>query len=150
MSKREVNRRDFHRWGMAALGGVWAGAMAGCGGPAEEPAAETTTPSEEAMASAEVHACRGLNACRGQGASGDNDCAGQGTCATIEHHHCGGLNACKGQGGCGENPAANECKGQGGCAIPMTHGDAWDRARERFENEMAAAGKTIGEPPPKQ
>lgn len=152
MKKLDINRRDFARWSMAALGGLVAGSMAGCGGR-EEPAGADAGGDANAEANepmTEAHACRGLNSCKGLGASGDNDCAGQGTCATVAHHECGGLNECKGLGGCGENPGTNECKGQGGCAIPMTHGDAWERARAAFEERMAAAGKAFGEAPPRE
>lgn len=96
----------------------------------------------------EPHVCRGLNTCKGKGASGDNECAGQGTCATAEHHGCQGQNACKGQGGCGEAPGQNACKGQGNCAVPLME-DAWTKARAQLEKAMAAQNKQLGPAPPK-
>ena len=148
----DLNRRDFNRLSMAALGGMMAGATAGCGSgeppqqQAKDPQPPATTPATP-VAKGEVHACRGLNACKGQGASGENACAGQGTCATVEHHTCAGQNTCKGLGGCGEKAGQNECKGQGGCAVPMTHGNAWETARAAFEEKMNAAGKEFGKAP---
>jgi hypothetical protein len=94
----------------------------------------------------EKHLCRGLNACKNQGGSGENACAGQGTCATLAHHTCGGDNACKGQGGCGKNPAENECKGKGGCHVPLMD-DAWGHVRKIFEAKMKKAGTAIGAAP---
>ncbi len=163
MSSNELNRRDFHRLSMAAMGGVMAGSLAGCETkPAVPTAAPSTAPTgsaEPAVAATgevagkqEWHLCRGLNECKGQGGGetkGKNDCAGLGECATVKEHACGGENECKGQGGCGENPAANECKGKGGCHIPlMDH--AWKQVRKRFEDKMKTAGKKFGEAPPKK
>lgn len=152
MVRRALNRRDFGKLSMAALGGL----VAGCGRGEEEAAA----PDEEvvvdqvvvdqeagfAAVGGDPHLCRGLNACAGQGAGGENACAGQGTCATVEHHLCGGQNACKGQGGCGANPAENECKGQGHCAVPLMEG-AWEKLRARFEEQMKTQMKEFGEAP---
>ena len=90
-----LDRRDFHKLTAAALGGLAAGAILGCGGAAD-PAAQVVAPSE-------VHLCRGLNECKGQGKGGGNACRGQGACATAKEHACGGQNECKGLGGCGDN-----------------------------------------------
>lgn len=159
MSSSELNRRDFHRLSMAAMGGVMAGSLTGCEGQPMKPTATPNGPTPPAVAATgeveakpEWHLCRGLNDCKGQGggeAKGQNDCAGLGVCATVKEHACGGENECKGQGGCGENPAANECKGKGGCHIPlMDH--AWKQVRKRFEDKMKTAGKKYGEAPPKK
>lgn len=168
MSSQELNRRDFHRLSMAAMGGVMAGAMVGCEAkpvmvpppspPATPAAGSATTPGTEVAATAgegsksEPHLCRGLNACKGQGGgatAGKNACAGQGECATSKEHTCGGENECKGLGGCGENPATNECKGKGGCHVPlMDH--AWKKVRKRFEEKMKADGKEVGPAPAKK
>lgn len=164
MSSNELNRRDFHRLSMAAMGGVMAGSLAGCESkplpppaaphPAKTlpPTATATTDSKDVAATGEKqewHLCRGLNECKGKGGgatAGKNDCAGLGDCATVKEHTCGGENECKGQGGCGENPATNECKGKGGCHIPlMKH--AWKSVRKRFEEKMKADGKKFGEAP---
>ena len=177
MSNQELNRRDFHKLSMAALGGALAGSIAGCAkeeapAPKPTPAAkesakgdtETTTvadaapsnPNEgptlspPANAVAEFHLCRGLNVCKGQGADMKNECAGQGTCATAStHHDCGGKNACKGQGGCGEDVARNTCKGEGGCHVPLMD-SAWKTARKRFEAALDKQGKKVGAAPPKK
>ncbi|MBS0266053.1 MAG: hypothetical protein JSS02_29245 [Planctomycetes bacterium] len=165
MSSPEVNRRDFHRLSLAAVGGVLTGAVAGCGGnsapsssqsnaPVETPppSGKTETAGEKGREIAgEPHACSGLNACKNQGASGQNECAGQGDCATAAWHHtCGGQNDCKGQGGCGTNATLNDCKGKGACHIPLMAG-AWKAARKHFEEKMTADGKTFGAgTPPKK
>lgn len=146
MNSSELTRRDFHRLTAAAFGGVLAGAAAGCG--TKEAAKDLPTPKAESTAAAdagkaEPHACRGLNSCK----SDKNDCAGRATCATVSHD-CAEMNSCKYLGGCGRNPGANECKGQGGCHVPMSHGDAWDRARKAFEERRKAAGKEFGPAPP--
>ncbi|GAA4433660.1 twin-arginine translocation signal domain-containing protein [Bremerella cremea] len=144
MASKDYSRRDFHKLSAAALGGMMSIGALGCGG--EKPAttgesAETTEPasSDEVTSTVAKHACRGLNECKGQGVKGSNECAGAGTCATIEHHICGGRNECKGQGGCGKTPGFNECKGKGGCHIPMS-GGMWKKARELFEERMKEKG----------
>jgi hypothetical protein len=156
MDDQGLNRRDFHRLSMAALGGVVAGTVAGCSEEKKPAAAPATgTPSAarsepgkpegtEVAAAGEPHACSGLNACKGQGASGKNDCAGQGDCATKSwHHSCHGMNDCKGQGGCGETATINDCKQKGECSVPLM-GKAWKAAREHFEKKMEEAGKKVG------
>jgi hypothetical protein len=169
MDPQELNRRDFHRLTMAAVGGVLAGSVAGCGEDKPAPPVKTPTGTsaaappaktspeadaarnEVAQVEGEPHACSGLNACKNQGASGKNDCAGQGDCATKAwHHSCGGQNDCKGQGGCGETATINDCKGKGTCHIPLMAG-AWKSARKHFEEKMKADGKEFGEgSPPKK
>lgn len=156
MNSQELTRRDFHRMTAAALGGVLAGSVAGCaaktppapptkGGGAAAGSGTTpaTTPGGEAVASAD-HACRGLNTCK----SDKNACAGQSECAT-KTHSCASQNECKNLGGCGENPGSNACKGMGGCEVPMTHGDAWERARKSFEARMKKEDKKFGDAPAK-
>ncbi len=153
MDPKDLNRRDFHKLSMAALGGVIGGVVFSNCGPAEKPAEEAPAASEAPPAakppaeSAEKHVCRGLNACKGQGAGGENSCAGSGGCATSASHSCKGTNGCKGQGGCGETPGANACKGQGGCAVPLED-HAWGKAREQFEEKMKGMGKAVADAPP--
>lgn len=166
MDPHDLNRRDFHRLTMAALGGVLAGTVAGCG--EDKPAAppKTTPPAttdtkptatadsageEVVKVEGDPHACSGLNACKNQGATGKNECAGQGECATKAwHHSCGGQNDCKGQGGCGDTATTNDCKGKGACHIPLMAG-AWKTARKHFEEKMKEDGKEVGEgAPPKK
>ena len=113
----------------------------------------------------ELHACMGLNSCKNHGFSGNNACAGQGDCATI-NHPCHTLNECKGQGGCGLfgtteefcHPGENDCRYQGSCGTPsiscrfIVQGpnkgqSVWQLARKRFEAKMTKAGKSYGNPP---
>ena len=132
MRDTRLDRRDFHKLTTAALGGLAAGAMVGCGsGPAAGPGAEVTP-----TRGPEIHLCRGLNDCKGLGKGGDNACRGQGACATAKEASCGGNNECKGLGGCGEKVGANECKGQGGCHIPLME-DAWETLRRKKEAEWS-------------
>lgn len=171
MENPELNRRDFHRLTMAAFGGALAGSVVGCGETAppkpvdssktdtskpETPTAATPSdsPADDALAASvaavaiEKHVCRGLNDCKNHGHKGENECAGQGDCATVEHHTCGGDNACKGQGGCGEKAVENDCKGKGGCHVPLMN-DAWAKARKIFEAKMKKDGKPFKAAPPK-
>jgi hypothetical protein len=132
----------------AALGGLAAGSILGCGGksgagPVAKPAGEETT-----LAKAEVHLCRGLNECKGQGKSADNSCRGQGTCATAKEHSCGGQNECKGLGGCGETAGANECKTHGGCHVPLME-SAWEALRKKKEGEWEEKKLEAGAAPAK-
>lgn len=156
-----LDRRDFHKWTLAALGGMTAGLAAGCG---QQPAAPTgaaapadaaTTPAAagdsavaEQLILDEPHVCRGLNTCKGLGRSKDNACAGLGTCASVADHDCSGHNTCKGQGGCGTNPGMNSCDGKGGCHVPLMD-DAWTTARTAFEAAMKKQGKEVGAAPAK-
>ncbi|MES2355309.1 MAG: hypothetical protein V4568_13110 [Pseudomonadota bacterium] len=110
----------------------------------------------------DLHACMGLNACKGHDRLGTNACAGSGTCATAAAHSCHTLNNCRGQGGCGlygtgeeqNHPGENSCSWQGSCAVPInaerfsTNGPnqgkgVWLRARELFEQRMAAANRQV-------
>jgi hypothetical protein len=171
MRRTDVTRREFQQLSAAAFGGVMAGALLGCqdsgtGGAASSsppeaapPAAtggETSpagAPAGDAAASGvallldEPHVCRGLNTCKGKGKSGDNACAGQGTCASVVAHDCAGHNECKGQGGCGGQHGTNACKGMGGCGVPLAHG--WEGVRSKFEQAMKDAGKEVGPAPAK-
>ena len=173
MKKTDLNRRDFNRLSMAAFGGVVAGSLVGCGGgdDAEEGTATTggsdpappadppdqpdeATGAEPAAAEHDVallmegnHVCRGLNTCENKGGSGENACAGQGTCHTLaETHDCHAKNQCKGEGGCGEFPGQNACSEQGECGVPLSDG-AWAKARAAFEAAMADADKDVGAAP---
>ena len=149
MKHENVNRRDFSKWTMAALGGLVSGAAIGC---SDETATDSkpgddstsTDPTGDSDTSeVAAHACRGLNECK----SASNDCRGQGTCATTAWHHtCGGNNDCKGQGGCGEKPLQNDCKEQGKCAIPLMD-KAWEIARKNMEEKWEKAGTAFGTAP---
>ena len=150
MKNSDLNRRDFNRLSMAAFSGIVAGSLAGCskapapatGGEGESAAGSAATEENVSLLLQEPHVCRGLNTCK----TDKNDCAGMGSCASVDKHECAGTNACKGQGGCGENPGENTCKGKGHCSIPlMDH--AWKSARKNFEDAMKNAGKTFGEAP---
>lgn len=155
MSDNGLDRRDFHKLTVAALGGMIAGASIGCGGGGGSGTATTTgtaavntanlTDAEKLIID-EPHTCRGLNACKGKGRSKDNACAGQGTCASIADATCGGNNKCKGQGGCGELPGMNACQGKGGCHIPLME-SAWTTARTAFEGAMKKSGQKFGDAP---
>src|SRR5262245_18277369 len=147
MPQQSFDRRDFHKLASAALGGLAAGAVIGCGKKDEKikggEAGVVTT-----VAAAEVHLCRGLNECKAQGKDGKNSCRGQGTCATAKEHSCGGQNDCKGLGGCGEEVGANDCKGKGGCHVPLME-SAWDTLRKKKEAEWGEKKLEVGAAPPK-
>lgn len=138
------DRRKFNELSAAALGGLVAGTLAGCGDSAQPDKAGGTP----GPAAAERHLCRGLNDCQGQGVSGDNACRGQGDCATLTHA-CAGKNDCKGQGGCGSDAGANACKGKGGCSVPLMPG-AWKTVRDRKTAAWTKAGEKFGEAPEEQ
>jgi hypothetical protein len=161
MKNSAINRRDFNKLTAAAMGGLVAGTVVGCGGGAKPPepapapgdgtGAAKPAGGDEVVASLmmeEPHVCRGLNTCQSKGASGDNACAGQGACATAEKHDCHGMNMCKGQGGCGETAGQNGCKGKGNCAVPLSD-EAWAKARKKFEELMSGASKQVGDAPAK-
>lgn len=159
MQNHGLDRRDFHKLTLAALGGMLAGTTVGCGGGAPPggatPAAPvvTTTSSTdltdvEKLIIDEPHVCRGLNSCKSLGRGKENDCAGLGTCASMADASCGGNNACKGQGGCGELPGMNSCEGKGACHIPLMD-KQWEQARAAFEAAMKKSGKKIGAAPAK-
>ncbi len=138
--RSNLSRRDFHKLTSAALGGMVAGAVAGC-------SSGKNPPGQEVAVGWTIHACRGLNECKGLGADGKNACAGQGTCHTAKAHDCATMNDCKHQGGCGTAAGYNDCKGMGGCSIPM-QGGMWEKARARLEEDMKAKGKPLGAAPP--
>lgn len=139
--RSNLSRREFHKLASAALGGMVAGTMLGCSSE-NKPAAQQ---GGAVVVAAGTHACRGLNDCKNQGASKENTCAGQGSCATVKHD-CATQNDCKHQGGCGTAPGYNDCKTQGGCAVPMSAG-MWEKARQRFEQEMKTQGKEFAAAP---
>ncbi|HWL08169.1 MAG TPA: hypothetical protein VNQ76_07190 [Planctomicrobium sp.] len=152
-----MNRRDFHQMALVAFGGVMAGSLAGCPPTPQESGSTTSPPTtpapvgqeeEVSLLLTEPHVCRGLNTCKNLGASKENECAGQGTCATVAAHACGSQNECKGQGGCGANPGENSCKGKGLCHVPLEH--AWESGRKNFEAAMTDAGKKFGAAPAKK
>ena len=161
MNPTGMDRREFHQLSLAALTGVIAGVTSGCvekpTAPAKPAASVSSaggtgvvlTAEAEALIMDEPHTCRGLNSCSGKGRSGDNSCAGQGTCASIPNASCSGQTECKGQGGCGTNPGMNDCKGLGGCHIPLM-ASAWETARTAFETAMKKNGNKFGEAPPKE
>lgn len=140
MDHARLNRRDFQRLSMAAFGGAVLGSALPASALADDAEADRSLLLDE------PHVCRGLNTCKSKGASGENACAGQGTCATAEHHTCAGQNACKGQGGCRGMWGMNACKGKGGCHVPVPEG-GWKKVRAIFEEEMKKAGKQFGDAP---
>lgn len=136
-----MNRRDFQRLTLAALGGALAGTQRSLA--ADEKAKEEKNP-----LLSDPHVCRGINTCKGKGKDKKNECAGQGTCATAKAHSCHADNECKGQGGCGAKPGENACKGKGECGVPLSS-RAWEKARKRFEELMKKEGKKFGPAPKK-
>jgi hypothetical protein len=142
MSRSEFDRRKFNQLAAAALGGMAAGVVVGCGG------AKTEAPSN-VVADADMHLCRGLNECKEKGKGSNNTCRGQGNCATAKDHSCHGENDCKGQGGCGDTVGLNECKGKGGCEVPLMDA-AWKTVRQRMEAKWKAANETFAPPPAKK
>jgi hypothetical protein len=149
MRPSDVNRRDFSRLALAALGGLLAGTSAGYGDEKEEEKKEDKKTSKKHLLLLEPHICRGLNTCKGKGKGGKHDCAGMGNCHTVESHTCKGENECRGQGGCGEKPGENACKGMGECAVPLKD-KVWTKARKRFEELMTKEGKKFGPAPAKK
>jgi hypothetical protein len=158
VNRTGLTRRDFSQLAAAAMSGIVAGSLAmNLSGCSQQPMGTTpaktsggSAGTEAKMAGMDMHACAGMNGCKGQGMDAKNACAGQGGCASkAMHHECKGQNACKGQGGCGEMAGENMCKGQGGCAVPMKDATAWQKAREKFEMKMKAAGKEVGPAPAK-
>jgi len=135
MASSEIDRRTFNQLTAAALGGITAGSLAGCGG--QKPGA---------IAAADVHLCRGLNDCKGKGKGGDNACRGQGACATAKEHACGGQNDCQGKGGCGANAGENECKGKGSCRVPLMP-TAWEKLRTKLEAQWKEKKLEHGDAP---
>ena len=135
--KDDLNRRDLGKLALAAFGGVVAGSLLG-----ERLLAAEKKGAATGFPLSDPHICCGLNTCKGHGKGASNECAGQGSCATVEAHGCSGTNACAGQGPTG----MNGCKGQGSCNVPV-HGDDWKKARANFEAAMKKAGKKFGAAP---
>ena len=148
MDRSDLNRRQFTKLAMAALGGVLAGAGIVDAAKDEDKKPKKKDPKKELLLQ-EPHICRGLNTCRNKGKGGKNACAGQGNCFTAPEHTCTGDNACAGLGGCGKTPGENKCKGMGECAVPLSD-KAWTKARKRFEAAAKKAKKKIGKAPPKK
>jgi hypothetical protein len=151
MAQQSFDRRDFHKLTTAALGGLAAGAVLGCGKEGEKVKGGDGGVTQ--VATTEGHLCRGLNECKGQGNDSKNSCRGQGACATAKEHSCGGQNDCKGLGGCGETVGANDCKGKGGCHVPLMTDppgeSAWDKLRKKKEAEWGEKKLEVGPAPPK-
>lgn len=144
MTRENMNRRDFHKLTLAALGGTLSGSMiTACS--SEEKSGIADAGSEDPLLSGK-HVCRGLNTCKGKGIGSDNECAGTGTCATAAHQGCGGGNECKGQGGCKQTAGRNACKGQGECRVPLS-AQTWTKVRKKFETAMTKAGQKFGDAP---
>jgi hypothetical protein len=156
MIDKILNRRTLQRLAFVALGGLTAGVLTGCpGSPTTKPPTTVEKDKTDKQADAtprllqDPHVCRGINTCKNKGKKGTtNECAGQGSCATVAAHDCNGMNVCKGQGGCGEHPGENECKGKGGCEAPLS-AKTWPKARKRYEELMTQAGKKFAEAPTK-
>jgi hypothetical protein len=159
MSDSRINRRDLSRLALAALGGLFTGAIVGCSGSKDkdkdkDKKSEDDKKDKDAAPGdtssrllEDPHVCRGINTCKNKGKKGTtNECAGQAHCATVAAHDCQGMNDCKGQGGCGNNPGENKCKGQGGCQVPLS-AKTWPKARKRFEELMGKASKKFAEAP---
>jgi hypothetical protein len=146
MKNQDLNRRDLGKLTAAALGGAIAGSLLAPLIPGAQRAlhaAEAPKPDDSHWLK-DPHICCGLNTCKGHGKGASNDCAGMGSCATVEAHGCAGGNACAGQGPSGDN----SCKGKGSCAVPVK-GDGWKKARGSWEAAMTKAGKKFG-PAPKE
>ncbi len=114
----------------------------------------------------ELHVCMGLNSCKNEGITKNNDCAGQGDCATAISHPCHTLNSCKGQGACGLfgtteefcHPGENDCRYQGSCGVPILASrfisqgpnkgrSVWLLARARFEEKRKGLEPKTGPSP---
>ena len=160
-----LNRRDFTKLSMAALGGTLAGtALTGCksdGGPSKGGGAKnggSSATTETSLLMVEPHVCKGLNTCKGKGAcktasnecKKKNACAGQGKCASAVAHTCHKDNTCKGQGGCGETAGINDCKTKGECDVPLKKPETWTKVRASFEAAMKKAEKKFGPAPAKK
>lgn len=164
-SQSPINRRVFNQLAITAFGGVVAGTMVGCTkedngknfarqGNSHEPEPPIGDPNAPPVFAkvdndwlGEHHVCRGLNACKGKGSGGENECAGQGSCETIEPHTCRGNNKCMYQGGCGATAGRNACTGHGKCFVPLASDDLWWKVRKYYELAMVKAGKEFGYPP---
>ena len=140
-----MDRRDFNKLAVAAMGGLMAGATLA---RAEDEKPKKKDPKKPLLLQ-DPHICRGLNAtCKGEVKGKANDCAGQAHLASAPDHECKGHNDCAGLGGCGEKPGENSCAGMGSCAVPLKD-KTWDVARKNFEAAMKKAGKKFGKAPKK-
>ncbi len=145
MDRNDMNRRNFGKLALAALGGAIAGSSLinadDKKDAKKDDKKEDKKPEKkkEPLLLNEPHVCRGLNTCKGKGKGGKNECAGQGACATAKEITCKGKADCAGLGGCGEKPGENACKGQNGCAVPIKMEAGWKKARTRFEEEAKKA-----------
>ena len=123
----------------------------------ELPKWPTSPPTDNELPEGAVrHACMGLNSCKDQGRTLNNNCAGQGYCATalaynpndpangtVSDHTCHVLNDCRNQGGCGLYGTAeefalaghNDCQSQGSCATPIN--------AERFITDGPLRGQSV-------
>lgn len=143
MAETNLQRRQFSRWTVAALGGLVAGASGSKLAAQEEK--DDKLPIDPNLLLKAPNTCKGLNSCKGEG-KGTHACAGQSSCATVGKHECAGMNDCKGQGGCGGYPGQNTCKGKGHCAVPLG-ADTWKLARKQFEEVAKLKGVKIGPAP---
>jgi hypothetical protein len=147
MEPAKLDRRAFHKFALAALGGLATGAaLLGAEDDKDKPKKKDV---DKPLLLQEPHICRGLNQCKNKGKGEKNDCAGQGACATAKAHTCKGENDCAGLGGCGAKPGENKCKGMGECAVPLKKDAVWEKARKNFEEAMKKAGKKFGDAPKK-
>ncbi len=119
-----MNRRKF----TTAMGAVAAGMVAGSklfAGDDMKPHAGM-----KGATKGDKHVCKGQNECKGQG----------GCASAAAKHSCKGKNDCKGMGGCksGDNSCAgkNSCKGKGGCAVPV------DPAHMTMKDKNSCKGKS--------
>lgn len=125
----EIQRRDFNKMLLAAVGGVITGATVGCGGGEKKGDGKNGGGKD---VKSDAHICKGQNGCEKKGncKSGDKGCKGlntckkNGGCASKEWaHECAGKNKCAGQGGCkgGDKGCAgkNTCSTKGGCQVPV-------------------------------
>ena len=148
MTEARVHRRQFHKLTAAALSGLVAGAGSvwAADEKKDKKGKKPKVNVDPALLLTEPNACRGLNVCKGKGKGGDNACAGQGACGSVEAHSCNGQNACEGQGGCGAYPGQNTCKTKGHCAVPLKKA-TWETARKQFEQLRKDAGEKVGPAP---
>jgi hypothetical protein len=117
MSADGLNRRDFHKLSAAALGGMIAGAVIGCGDGG-------STSGNKASNSSSPNAPKGTetaNTALSDSAKADSPKSGTkevvAVAATVGMHACRGLNECKQQG----KDKKNSCAGQGNCYTVAKH-----------------------------
>jgi hypothetical protein len=177
MSVNPLDRRDFARLSVAAVGGLFAGAQAIASDPppgkpiasprpeANKPRAATGKPERADARSTlqdkvpaakpaakekfkEVHICRGLNTCEGKGRAGNNKCAGQGDCATTATSP----HQCSSGNACRDQGGCGPTAGKNQCAgfgdgAVPLHEDEWPRLRKEFEARMKRLKQPIGAAP---